>query len=255
MRRTIPGKFQVVACHTLVWLVKGAFLCHYLSPFNSSYSLLMRLAWMSMVGLLILTAASPAAAPPFKLVALSPNAFAQAARTAPATRLRFEHPLRKVKGVVRIPVGAGRYKRFVDLKARADGTNEVEQVTYTYLGYLPDFKHHLLLARYWESAEWLLVSDTGNTLPLWSEPLPSPDRTQLLTYNGSLDYEIMPTGMQLFRMVGGRLIKQWEYPLTTWEPRRVVWVTNQRLCLQGEVPDYVATNGRKTVFYRTLTLR
>jgi len=215
----------------------------------------MRLAWMPLVGLLILTAASPAASPPFQLAFLSQNAFAQAARTAPATRLRLEQPLRKAKGVVRIPVGASRYKRFVDRKARADGTNEVEQVTYTYLGYLPDFKHHLLQAHYFESAEWLLVSDTGNTLRLWSEPLPSPDRTQLLTYNGSLDYEVMPTGVQLFRVVGGRLRKQWEYPLTTWEPRRAFWVTNQRLCLQGEVPDYVATNGRKTVFYRTLILR
>ncbi|WP_426059388.1 hypothetical protein [Hymenobacter sp. B1770] len=212
----------------------------------------MRPLWLPVAGLFLLSAV---AAPPFALVALTPAAFHHAVRAAPPASLRLEYPVRKSNGAVRIPLGGGGYKTFADRPVNAEGTDETEQLTYTYVGYMPDFRQHLLQERAYESSQWLLVSETGETTPLWSQPLPSPDRVYLLTSNGSLDYDVMPTGLQLFRQVGGRVVKQWEHRLTTWEPRQVQWLTNDRLCLQGVVPAHLSATGKRNVFYRSLVLQ
>lgn len=200
---------------------------------------------------LLLSAALPVKEPPFHLTPLTQQAFLQQARQAPSAPLRLRKGLTKQHGVLRIPLRNGRQKILADKHLNTD---EDDQVRYTYRGYLLDFKQHLVLAEYYETGEWLLVSEEGNTLVLWSEPLSSPDRTKLVTYAGNLDYDMMPTGLQLFQLVQGRLVRQWEHKETRWNPQRLFWQTNQQLCLQAEMPADLAPSGKAQTLYRRISL-
>lgn len=200
---------------------------------------------------LLVSIAQPVADPPFRLTALTRQNFNQHAQTAPRTNLRLRKDLQKKNGVLTIPLPNGQKKVFKDWHLNTD---EDDQVRYTYRGYLLDFKQHLVFAEYYETGEWLLLSEEGKVLKLWSEPLCSPDRTKLLTYAGSLEYDIMPTGLQLFQLAQGKLVKQWEYKTTKWEPKRVFWLTNQQLCMQAQTADVTVASGGGKTFYRTITL-
>jgi len=200
---------------------------------------------------LLLSAAVPAKDPPFRLTALTQQTFLQQAQQAPFSPLRLRKGLLKQHGVLRIPLRNGRQKVLADKHLNTD---EDDQVRYTYRGYLLDFKQHLVLAEYYEAGEWLLISEEGKTLVLWSEPLSSPDRTRLVTYAGNLEYDIMPTGLQLFQVVQGQLVLQWEHKETKWNPQRLFWQTNNQLCLQAEIPADLAPSGKAQTLYRRISL-
>ncbi|WP_022826259.1 hypothetical protein [Hymenobacter norwichensis] len=200
---------------------------------------------------LLLSAALPAEEPPFHLTSLTQQAFLQQARQAPSAPLRLHKGLTKQHGILQIPLRNRHHKILADKHLNTD---EDDQVRYTYRGYLLDFKQHLVLAEYYETGEWLLISEQGNTLVLWSEPLSSPDRTKLVTYAGNLEYDMMPTGIQLFQVVQGRLVLQWEHKETRWNPQRLFWQTNQQLCLQAEMPADLAPSGKAQTLYRRISL-
>ncbi|WP_022826230.1 hypothetical protein [Hymenobacter norwichensis] len=200
---------------------------------------------------LLLSIVVPAVEPPFRLTRVTQQTFLQQAQQAPVAPLRLRNRLTKQHGVLRIPLRNGRYKVLAD---KHPNTDDVEQVRYTYRGYLLDFKQHLISVEYYETGEWLLVSEEGNTLVLWSEPLSSPDRTKLVTYAGNLDYEMMPTGLQLFQLVQGQLVRQWEHKEMNWNPQRLFWRTNQQLYLQAEMPAELVPSGKAQTLYQRISL-
>jgi hypothetical protein len=166
--------------------------------------------------LLTLLLKLPAAGPPtVKLTRCSVQEYQQAkAAKAVALPLKPTFPLKKRRGVLVIPTANGR-KVFRDVRVADD---ETADATYQYLGYFEKLRLHLLQIQLWESSEYELIDANGKITELWSPPTYSPQQEYLVAVSGSLEYEMMPNGMQLFLCGPAGLQKVWELAPTTWAP-------------------------------------
>jgi hypothetical protein len=177
--------------------------------------------------------------PPAARVTLSPitiAAYEQAHRRVgvPSKLLLGEAPVftvRKQKGRLIIPTEAGN-KLFKD---KVFPENEVDDVTYEYLGFFPKHQVHLIRIAYYESSEILLVEKNGNIVRLVSEPLYSPSQQRLLTASRGIVYAMMPNSLQLAERVGGRLQVVWEMTPKNWEPVDLFWTSDSVACLKQEL--------------------
>ncbi|MBF9142265.1 hypothetical protein [Hymenobacter properus] len=167
--------------------------------------------------LLALLLKLPAGAPLKVRVTLSPltkTAYEQAKKAAIVTKPTLTFPLKKHKGRIVIPTAKGP-KVFQDVQKADD---ETATTTYQYLGYLEKLRLHVLQIQLWETSEYELIDARGNITELWSPPTCSPQMQYLMTVSGSLEYEMMPNGLQLFRCAPVGLQKVWELAPTTWAP-------------------------------------
>jgi len=176
--------------------------------------------------------------PPAARVIISPltkAAFEQAHRRAgtPGKLLLGEAPvftIRKQKGRLVIPTEAGN-KLFKD---KIFPKNEIEDVTYKYLGFFPRHQVHLIQVAYYESSEILLIEKSGNIVRLVSEPVYSPSQQRLLAASRGIVYAMMPNSLQLVEKVDGRLQIVWETIPKKWEPVDLFWTSDSMAFLKQE---------------------
>lgn len=188
--------------------------------------------------LLVLLSSAASPKPPAARVIVSPltkAAFEQARRRAdtPGKLLLGEAPVftvHKQKGRLVIPTEAGN-KLFKD---KVFPKNEVEDVTYEYLGFFPRHQVHLIQVAYYESSEVLLVEKSGNIVRLVSVPLYSPGQQRLLAASRGIVYAMMPNSLQLVEKVAGRLQIVWETTPKKWEPVDLFWTSDSVACLKQE---------------------
>jgi hypothetical protein len=193
----------------------------------------------SCLPLLVLLSSAAGPKPPAVRVTISPltkAAFEQARRRASTLGklLLGEAPIftvHKQKGRLVIPTEAGS-KLFKD---KVFPKNEVDDITYEYLGFFPKHKVHLIQVAYYESSEVLLVEKNGNIVRLVSEPLYSPSQQRLLAASRGIVYAMMPNSLQLVEKVAGRLQIVWEITPKKWEPVDLFWTSDSVACLKQEL--------------------
>jgi hypothetical protein len=152
------------------------------------------------------------------------------------TREKPTFPVKKQKHRLVIPTAAGN-KVFRD---KVFPENEVDDVTYEYLGFFPKLQQHFINVQYYESSELLVLEPSGNLIKLMGAPAYSPNLERMAVASRGLVYEMMPNGLQLAVRQQGKLKLVWELLPKTWEPVEIFWVTNstiflkQSQCKKGE---------------------
>lgn len=173
---------------------------------------------------------------------LTKAAYLQAKKSQMIIKPRVTFPLKKQRGRIVIPVASGS-KVFTDIIITEafinQGHSESEEAAYTYLGYLPDFKCHLIKAEFYETTQWFLITAQGKQLALWGEPVVSPDNHRIaatcrgIAYGGG-----QPNIIQLLALQNGVLRQAWFQEPKTWEPTDIVWLSNNTLLLSKLIdPD------------------
>ncbi|GAB3587212.1 hypothetical protein [Hymenobacter daeguensis] len=203
--------------------------------------------------LLALLLKLPAGAPPKVRVTFSPltkAAYLAAAKGGIVTAPTMTFPLKKQNGRIVIPTVKGP-KVFKDVRRAEDETAEV---TYLYQGFYAKLQHHLLQIRYYENAEWVIVEANGKISRLWSPPGYSPGLDYLFTGSGSLDYDMMPNGLQLFRIGPGGLKKVWETAPTAWAPEDAFWTSGNTLFVKQRRYVNLEVSDKHYFTYAKLTI-
>ena len=217
---------------------------------------------MRLVFLLLLSLLGGASVPkpPVIHVTFSPltkAAYLQAQKGRIITKPRVTFPLKKQRGRIIIPLAKGQkvfLDTIIDEAAVKKGHNEDESTSYTYLGYLPDFKCHWLKINYYETSEYLLLDATGRQVKLWGEPIFSPDKQQIVASSMGIEYAGgQPNKIQLVRLQDGILREVWTQEPTTWEPYRICWLSATTLLLSKEM--WTGKNPGSTFTYARLTIQ
>ena len=161
--------------------------------------------------------------------------YLQAKRNCIVTKPPITFPIRKQNGRIIIQTAKGK-KVFQDIvineAAIKKGHGEEESTIYTYLGYLSDFHCHLINAGYYEIEEWLLITDSGQQLELWGEPLFSPDLHYIAASCAGIEYSGgQPNIIQLIALQEGNLRKVWSLEPKEWEPYQICWTSSNTLLL------------------------
>lgn len=182
--------------------------------------------------------------------------YAQVRRLTKKTTPEITWPLRKQRGQLTIPTNHGLqiYRDVViDEAALRRGRSEDETTHYTYHGFLPHFRRHVVEVAYYETAEWWLIGNDGRRLTLYGPPQYSPDQQRIATICPGIEYSGgQPNALQLFQMRQDTLRKVWELRPTTWEPAEVCWLNNNTLYLKRAT---WAGAAQGSVSYWKLTIR
>lgn len=111
-----------------------------------------------------------------------------------------------------------------------DGEN---YTIYTYTGYLPDIKQHSINGTFYESMDFLLVSQTnGETISTWGPPIISPDKKYFICSSYDLDADLLPNGLQLYSYLDGKITPIGEIELEKWGPGQIKWLDNNTLAAE-----------------------
>jgi hypothetical protein len=177
-------------------------------------------------------------------VVLSPlteAAYVKAEKSKILTKPKRTFPLQKKAGKIVIPTTKGPkiFKDIVITEASIkQGHSEEEGTTYTYLGYLPEFKCHLVHVEYYETAEWLLINASGKQVELWGQPVFAPDLKHIAATCEGIEYGGgQPNIIQLLEFKEGALRQVWRLEPKNWEPSQIQWVSNNALILVKKRQD------------------
>jgi hypothetical protein len=97
---------------------------------------------------------------------------------------------------------------------------------YNYLIFIPEINSHLIYEQWYEGKQYVLVSnETGVTQAVWAIPRISPEKNRLAVANKDLLAGYTPNGLQVFELVSGNYIKQFERQLD-WGADNPRWLDN-----------------------------
>ncbi|HLK97904.1 MAG TPA: hypothetical protein VK364_09060 [Hymenobacter sp.] len=169
---------------------------------------------------------------------LSAVDYERARKVAGKTTPIVTQPLKKIRGAFAIPTTQGQqvFRDFIIGAAQIkQGHSEEEHTSYTYGGYLPRFRRHVVKVTYYETSQWWLVAENGRRLTLWGPPVYAPDQNRVATICPGLEYSGgQPNALQLFQLKEGVLQKVWEMQPTSWEPEEIFWTSLTTLYLKRE---------------------
>ena len=212
-----------------------------------------------MLWLLPLLGYFPAAGPVPVRVTFSPltkAAYLAAKKTAVSTKPVVTFPLKKARGRIVISTAQGPQvfqDIVIDEVAIKKGHGEDEGKTYTYLGYLADFKCHLLHVQRYEMGQWLLIDASGKETELWGEPIFSPDKRHIIAACMGIEYGGgQPNILQLLELRNGVLQQVWKLEPKTWEPYRICWTSATTVLLSREM--WTGDNPGNTFTYSKLKI-
>ncbi|MBO2010709.1 hypothetical protein [Hymenobacter negativus] len=188
--------------------------------------------------LLALPPEMPTAGPGPVRITFSPltkPAYLEAKKSVVVTKPKMTFPLKKQNGQLTILTTKGPkiFKDIVvDEAANKSGIGEAETLIHDYLGYLPAFKCHLLRVNYYETSQYLLISDSGQQLELWGEPIFAPDMQHIIATCMGIEYGGgQPNILQLLALRNGVWKQVWKQEPKHWEPYRVGWTSANTLLL------------------------
>ncbi len=158
--------------------------------------------------------------------------------------------VKKVKGIIKLILANGSN---VVLKDKGIGTDDVDKKEYHLKGMLLN-KFYVVLANDYETGEFLLIDkNDGLIVKLWGEPYTSPDKSHIASFSGSLDYDMQPNGIQLYKIDHNNISLDWEYKITDWQPEDIAWKNNKTLIVLKVVPDYISPTKKNIKNYLELS--
>ena len=188
---------------------------------------------------------------------LKKAAYLAAQKGCVSIKPRVTFPLKKQGGRIVISTAKGR-KVFTDIvideAAVRRGHGEAETTTYTYQGYWPDWHCHVLRVDYYEIGQWFLITDAGQQVELWGEPVLAPDGKHIVATCEGLEYSGgQPNLLQILALQNGTVHEVWHLEPKTWEPYQICWVSPNTLLLSKEM--WKGKNPGNTYTYAKLTVK
>ena len=128
----------------------------------------------------------------------------------------------KNAGVTTIKIKNNKTVQFIDPVVKGDGVQD-----YDYMFFIPEIDSHLVRCQFYEGGEFILVNnETGVTQEIWTIPSISPEKNRLAVASEDLFPRYDRNGIQIFEIVSGNYIKQFEQELDDWGPDNVRWLSN-----------------------------
>jgi hypothetical protein len=193
----------------------------------------------------------PSSPPSVRVVfsSLSRQAYLQAKKSCLITKPQIIFPLKKQRS--RIVIATAKGKRV--FQDKGIDTDNDDQARYEYLGYLPQFESHVILAHLWERTQWFLIDKTGKQLEFYGAPVYSPDSESFIVIAAGLEYPVYPNSLRLFRFEGQRWREVWTLEPTNWEPFDVCWSSANTLLLSKKT--WAIQNLGNTLTYSKITIK
>lgn len=153
--------------------------------------------------------------------------------------------VKKIKNVIRLKLMNGKY-----IILRDDpGKYESEQKVYTLEGSILN-KYYVVYVHYYDWGECLLINKgNGSIIKLWDVPHVSTDNAHLATFCGSLAYDVMPNGIQLYKITSNSITLEWEYKIQAWQPDGICWKNKNTLFVSKVIPDCISPTGKEIKTY------
>lgn len=84
-----------------------------------------------------------------------------------------------------------------------------------------------------EGGSFLIVNKKdGSKIWTWGEPLFSPNKNYFLCNSFDLESGFIPNGFQLYAVVNGKPVFQWEKQFNDWGPSRICWKNNDEIYIE-----------------------
>jgi hypothetical protein len=137
-------------------------------------------------------------------------------------------------GSIRLPIDG---KQPMILQDSINKVGDGEQKLYNYIGFMNEIGTYIVEAQYYETGEILLINKyNGSVVKVWGIPRLSPDWKHIVVWSSSLDYDIMPNGIQMWQVKeNNELEKLWQYEQSPWAPLEVIWVRNDMIYVKGDL--------------------
>ena len=117
-----------------------------------------------------------------------------------------------------------------------------KSITYSYLGFLPKLRQHVVEVAYWENTDWLIIEENGNMVRLVSPPNYSPNRQNILAGSCGIEYEMAPNRVQVFKTKNNKLALAWEITPELWEPTEAFWGNDSTVFVKQKWFKYNGTS-------------
>jgi hypothetical protein len=146
--------------------------------------------------------------------------------------------IRKVNGIIEIPMARPGYFSSVIFKDTLLDTDDSGIREYHYLGYFPDIECYLVSGTFWEYYEcYLIDKNSGYRTTTWNRPFLSPNAKYFANLSMPYGLEGVPNGIQIWK-VGDDcndfdyLSKYLELDQQIWVPDEFYWETDNSLILK-----------------------
>ena len=129
-------------------------------------------------------------------------------------------------GNVSVKVSNNKTVEFVGTKGTKEKLN-MDAMWYTYLLYIPEIDSHLIRQDWYEGNQYILVNnETGSVQNIWSIPHISPQKDRITVTNKDMLAQFTVNGIQIFEIVSGNYVKQFEQRLEKWGIDNPRWLNN-----------------------------
>ena len=114
-----------------------------------------------------------------------------------------------------------------------DTIHNESMVKYHCVGIYPEIGFIHVKAAYWEwTRDFLVNFKDGHETELWSDPIVSPNKSQIISNSADLVATEMPNGIQLFKLENGELKKVFEKEIIKWEPYEIKWESDTSIFIK-----------------------
>lgn len=106
-------------------------------------------------------------------------------------------------------------------------------IQYSYIRSFNEINYWSFHASMFEGGSFLIVSKKdGSKIWTWGEPLFSPNKRFFICNSFDLEAGFIANGFQLFTVVNGVPVWQWEKQFGEWGPSRICWKNNDELYIE-----------------------
>jgi len=112
-----------------------------------------------------------------------------------------------------------------------------------------------LKGSFWEWTEDILVNlSDGEITSLVSNPIISPDKKLLISYNVDLIAQFMMNGIELYNIENGRLEKVFIKEISSWGPEEIKWESNKSIVIKRKKVDFASQNFTEHFDFRRMII-
>jgi hypothetical protein len=113
--------------------------------------------------------------------------------------------------------------------------------------------YQFVVSHYEERENLLISAETGEKFPVWDYAFLSPDSQRFFVCSFDLEAGFAPNGMQVWKVKGNKLVKEFELQIPNWGPVEPVWLNGNELLFKRIYLD--PENGKEIIKYAKMTIR
>lgn len=157
----------------------------------------------------------------------------------------------KKNGVLNIRI---KNNKLITFKDKIDKKDETNISYYKYIGFIPKLNFHIIQVKYYETGEYIILNaENGKKYYCWGLPNISPSGKKIFCLSGSINYDIMPNGIQIFNINKNQVTKNIEYTTDKWEPVDGYWGNDRKIMLKMIIPSSMSLSKKDEIKYSAAT--